>query len=423
MFVYAQSGNIRFVTINTEYTVADSVDFGYRYLAGWGELTPIISTFVNYDGSISICSIDNNTQEIYIYEYSKDLSHIKTMKFHNEFKKFGSFVKDYEGNYYILCGDDVQERAFEQKNMLIVKYDENGEKINSFYLTAQTTDEIWARGYSGIKRPFYAGSCRLEISGNWIAAYFSREMFRARDGLNHQASYGFILDKNTLEKIPNISMPSAGHSFNQYILPIENGFMFVDHGDHGPRGFNFARVQNGQKTVNLRSFVFKRGRTYQYTFAQLGGLAQTSNGYIFAGTYERNSIVSHISHNDSRNLFIFTFDNNLSLCSSPIWITNYSNKNTENAANPKITSLGSGRFLLMWEKITQNQYITSYMKIIDESGNSLSDEIELPNIRLNINDVLRFNPVTGNVHWAVNNGNNEIIVYSLNCVDRYNILR
>ena len=411
----AHTKNPHFVTIDTEYNVVNSIDFGRNYLSGWRELTPIITTYVDNNGIISICSVDSNSQETYIYEYAENMSHIRTIKFHNEFGKFGSFIKDNKGNYYILCAQDVQEGAFNQKNMLLAKYDNDGNRTGSFYLNAQTSDEIWARGYSGIKIPFANGSCRLEISGDWIAAYFSRTMFRSRDGKNHQASYGFIINKDTFERIPNIIMPSAGHSFNQYIFPIENGFIFIDHGDNGPRGFNFARVQYSQGIKNLRSFVLKRGRTYQYTFAQLGGLAETTNGYIFIGTYEKNSSVSHVSHNDSRNIFILTFANDLNTCSRPIWITNYTDKNNENSANSKITKLGSsGHYLIMWECMTQYNYKTTLFKIIDETGQSLTDEIELPNVRLNINDVLRYNTITGNVCWAVNNGIQEIIIYSFN---------
>ena len=414
IFGYAQTQNPYFITINTEYDVTTSIDSGGTYLRGWDDLTPIILTQVNDDGTVSVCSFDSETQDTYIYEYSEDLQFLKTIKIHNEFNKFGCFTRDNDGNYYIVCAEDVQERAFQQKNLVLVKYDPDGNKTEAFYLAAQTSDEIWARGYSGIRNPFYAGSCRLEISGDWIAVYFARRMFRAGDGKNHQASYGFILDKNNLQRIQGITMPSAGHSFNQFILPIENGFIFSDHGDNGPRGFNFARVQQGLSTKNLKSFVFKKGKTYQYTFAQMGGLAQTSNGYIFTGGYEKNTTISHQYHNDSRNVFILTFDDQLTSCSKPVWITNYTDKNENNAANPKIADLGSGRYLLMWEFMTQYAYKSTFIKIINEKGEPLSEETEIPNIRLNINDVLRYNKNNGNVYWAGNNGRREIIVYSLN---------
>jgi hypothetical protein len=111
--------------------------------------------------------------------------------------------------------------------------------------------------------------------------------------------------------------------------------------------FWLCEFQRGRNTKRLKAFTFKRGKTYQYTFAQLGGLAKTSTGYIFADTYEKNTVVSHTPHNDSRNLFVLNIDDDFTSCSNPVWITNYTDKNTENAANPKIAALGHGRYLLI----------------------------------------------------------------------------
>jgi hypothetical protein len=416
--VYAQNNNPHFVTVNTEYNVTNSIDYGYNYLDGWGELTPIIMTYVNNNGSVSICNVDSETKQTFIYEYSKDLQYIKKMTFQNELDKLGAFVKDDEGNYYIFYAKQTTNRK--EKNMAMVKYNTEGEKIKEYKLEAYA-----ANSRDGIRKPFYAGACRLELSGSMLAVYFAREMFSG-----HQASYGFVLDKDTFERvdrgqlvemringilvIEDKVMPYTSHSFNQFILPVEGGFLYANQGDVYPRGFVFEMFKAGRGSKELRSFTFKQGRTYQYTFAQLGGLAKTSNGYIFLGAYEKSTSVSNTSHNDSRNLFVLTFDDNLTSISKPIWITNYANKLTENAANPKIALLGAERYLIMWECMTQNEYKTTYMRIINEKGEPLGNEVELPDIRLNFNDVLRYNQTTGNVHWAVNKGNREIIVYALN---------
>jgi hypothetical protein len=414
-FVYAQTNNLHSVTINTEYNVTNSIDYGNKYLDGWGELTPIIMTYVSNDGTVSVCSADTATKQTYIYEYSKDLQYIKTLAFQNEFDKLGAFVKDDEGNYYIFYAKYTNNRT--EKNMAMVKYNTEGEKINEYKLEAYALNSM-----AGVSDPFYAGGCRLELSGSMLAVYFARKMFNG-----HQASYGFVLDKDTFERVDrgqirnntyfltgNNIVPYTSHSFNQFILPVEGGFLYVDQGDGYPRCFAFELFMTGKEAKKLRSFTFKQGRTYQYTFAQLGGLEKTSNGYIFLGAYEKSTSVSNTSHNDSRNLFVLTFDDNLTSISKPIWITNYANKLTENAANPKIALLGAERYLIMWECMTQNEYKTTYMRIINEKGEPLGNEVELPDIRLNFNDVLRYNQTTGNVHWAVNKGNREIIVYALN---------
>jgi hypothetical protein len=230
VFGIGASENLHRVDIDAGYNVVNSIDNGTAYvnkhLINWGDLTPIIMTYVNNDGSVSICSVNINTQESYVYEYTKELNYIKTMKFKNPFSKFGAFAKDDEGNYYIFSAKDVPEGVFDENNMALVKYNSNGKQESIFYFPAQTSD-----GFSGVKIPFSTGSCRMEISEDWITVYFARQMFIAPDGLNHQASYGFMLNKNNFENISSVKMPYVSHSFNQYILPIENGFVFADQGD------------------------------------------------------------------------------------------------------------------------------------------------------------------------------------------------
>jgi hypothetical protein len=188
----------------------------------------------------------------------------------------------------------------------------------------------------------------------------------------------------------------------------------ADHGDAGStRAFRFSKVQKIAATKGVSSFKFKTGtQHYNYTFAQLGGLVATNNGYLFAGTYEKNTLADN-SHNDSRNLFILKIDKTLDNCSNPIWITNYTDKDLQNAGNPKIVKLYGNRYLLMWECFDKNAYQTTYFTIIDNEGNTLKLTTAIPDIRLNYNDVLRYNIAAGTVNWAVNDGR-SIIIYSFN---------
>jgi len=423
-FVFSVFGNdsisgLKFVSQNVDYNLSNSIDRGADYLRGWNDLTPIVSAFVNSDGSVSVCSAAAATT--YVYEYSKDLALLRTMRFNNELNKFGAFTKDSEGNYYFFYGRDVAENERNVINMILVKYNRSGAKVNTYSLNAYAENS-----YNGIKEPFSAGSCRMEISGNMLCVYFARKKFASpNDGLNHQSSYGFILNKDTFRrvdagqvinnsyKVNGAFIPYVSHSFNQFLLPIRDGFLFADKGDMYPRAFSFGKFVTGRQSIDGKTaFSFKKSSTYQYTFAQLGGAAQTANGFIFTGTYEKNNTVSNVSHNDSRNIFILTMDNELNNISNPIWITDYNDRERFNAANPKITALDTGRYLLMWEQMSRNSYISTYMVIIDANGNRLAQIREIGNVRLNINDTLRYNSATGTVFWAVNSGNNSIITYS-----------
>ena len=108
---HIQLDNPHVVTINTEYDAAVSIDYGSKYLNGWDTLTPIILTNVRKDGKVSVCSYDNYSKDTYIYEYSKDMKHIKTLKIHNEYEKFGSFAADNEGNYFFFTAAIQQTKT------------------------------------------------------------------------------------------------------------------------------------------------------------------------------------------------------------------------------------------------------------------------------------------------------------------------
>ena len=409
------AGNPSVILQEIDYIAAMSIDRGKDYLRGWADLAPIITTYVSDDGTVSVCSA--TTEVTHVYEYSSDLRHIRTIRFQNEFQKLGAFTKDNEGNFYFFYAKDVEENDKNIENMALVKYDNSGRRLNMYRLIANAENS-----FNGIKRPFRSGSCKMEISGNMLAIYFATEMFRSRnDGLNHQASYGFIIDKNTFSRIDRgqangslQGIPYTSHTFNQFILPVQDGFIFADQGDMYPRQFFFNKFKLGQRSVPLSAFRFKEGSRYQFTFAQMGGLVETSGGCFFAGTYERNNVVLHESHNDSRNLFILTMDNELNAVSQPVWITNYNNKDTQNAGNPKITRLNDNRYLLMWELMSNESYISTYCAIIDERGRILQSAREMRGVRLNINDTLRYCQTTGNVYWATNGPDGKIAVYSYN---------
>ena len=414
-FSFAQE-NISSTGFETEYTIRDSVDnTGNLYISYWGQL-PSVMTFVNSDGSVTVCSSD--PAKTYIYEYSINLEQKRTLTFENEFNSLGAFTKDNEGNYYFFYA----RRAVNQntENMAMVKYSPQGEKLNTYKLIAFALNS-----FGGIRIPFDAGTCRLELSGTILAVYFAREMFNG-----HQASYGFILNKDTFERIDigqvrndkmvlkgNNIVPYVSHSFNQFILPIESGFVFADHGDAYPRCFTFAKFLNGSVTKTLNAFKFPGATGANATYAEMGSLAKTSSGYIFCGAYGKDK-------NNSRNIFTMTFDEDLSKCSAPVYLTSYT-KNEGHAGHPKLVELEDGRYLLLWEffsfstqsantiGISRTDYLSTYMAVIDEQG-SLHDDIhELKGLRLNMNDTLRYNRHNRKVYWAINDSANSIKIYAL----------
>jgi hypothetical protein len=53
------------------------------------------------------------------------------------------------------------------------------------------------------------------------------------------------------------------------------------------------------------------------------------------------------------------------------------------------------------------------MLVIDEKGAALSEVQELKGIRLNMNDIVRYNRQNGKVYWSVNETGKALIIYAL----------
>ena len=409
--------NITSVRFETGFTIRDSVDnIGNQYIR-YSSHHPSVFTFVSNDGSVTVCTSDESAKITYVYEYSMNLVLQRTLTFTNEFDMVGAFTKDTEGNYYFFYASRTTNRNAE--NMAVVKYSPQGNQLNIYKLIANAPNS-----FNGVRVPFDAGTCRLELSGAMLAVYFAREMFNG-----HQASYGFILDKDTFQRIDTgaatnanlqgsvSQIPYASHSFNQFILPVEGGFIFADHGDAYPRSFTFAKFIRGSRTMRVHAFTFPGSIGANPTYAEMGGLAKTSTGYIFSGTYGR-------INSEPRNVFVLTIDEEMNRCSNPIYLTSYS-RNDGHAGHPKLVELDGGRYLLLWELFsystqganlitsTRTGYLSTFMTVIDAQGNLLTEIRELKDFRLNMNDVLRYNRHNGKVYWAVNDSNRSITVYAL----------
>jgi len=417
--VFAQPAlNPSFVRRTVDYSIRDSVDnYGNLYIR-YRSFLPSVLTFVNGDGSVTVCTSDESAKTTFVYEYSGNLQEQRTLSFQNELGSLGAFTKDDDGNYYFFYAEMSTNRNAE--NMAMVKYNQAGEKIKTYRLNAFALNS-----FDGIRIPFDAGTCRLELSGSMLTVYFAREMFGG-----HQASYGFILDKDSFERIDrgqvrndkiylsgNNIIPYVSHSFNQFILPIDNGFIFADHGDAYPRAFTFGKFQNGSNTKRVNAFTFPGSTGTNATYAEMGGVAKTSTGYIFAGTYGSD-------RNNPRNLFVLTFDENLTRCSSPIYLTRYTSANGH-AGHPKIVSIGNGQYVLLWELFSFSTqaantiangvtgYLSTFALVINENGEAVSDVRELSGIRLNINDTLRYNPHNGKIYWTINDSGGSFTLYAL----------
>ena len=433
----ATGGNPKMENISMGFKPAiDTYDKATQFLSPYA-LVSGIQTIIDENGNIVVAvdgkdSTGNDSNTVKIYEFGNGMVNTKTITLTKTFPDFGAFAKDSAGNYYMFTGKPIREGAGEHEdlyknvqNMAITKYDANGTLIKETKLNGNIEDGA-PDSFRGVKRPFEAGNCKMEINNGIAYVYFARLMYKSPDNLNHQASYGIAYDTTTLEKISGEKNPSgylgapySSHSFDEFILKDGNDFITVDAGDAYPRAFMISRVSPSASTKSIEMFNFKE---YVWNnniiFSQLGGVVKTNSGYMVLGTYEKNTSTAS-EHNDSRNIVLQTVGNALTETSrgQVKWLTNYTNKTEQNATNPKIVTIGTNEHCVLWEesKATASNgsyYVTTYMATINDNGDFIKQPTQIKGFRLNRNDTLRYNSVTNKVYWATNI-NDQLILNEL----------
>jgi hypothetical protein len=412
--VFAQSDNPAMASRDLGFSVPSSVDIaGNKYIGFAGQL-PSLQTLVGDDGTVSVAVNDAKVQKTYIYNYSADLKPLNRLEISDERAILGAFTRDSEGNYYIFFAENAGSRP---DNMVMAKYDKAGRKINQYALNSNPPASM-----AGVQQPFAASTCRLELSGDLLAVYFGRLMFNG-----HQASYGFVLNKDSFERVDKGAttnpmdagrkiMPYVSHSFNQFILPVKNGFLFADHGDAYPRCFAFAKWLTNNRLHRLQTFTFPGAEGENATYAEMGGLAKTKTGFLFCGAYGGGQ-------NSPRNVFEMIIDKGLTTYKA-LDITAY-RTNDGHAAHPKIVAIGNDRYVIMWELMTFSTqdaheivgtptgYKSTWYAIVNGDGGIVTAPKQMPaGVRLNMGDVLRFDSKSGRVYWAVNEGSKGFALWS-----------
>lgn len=399
-------GNPASHAIKLDYNPGSSVDNDWYYSDTFGD-NPKIVTHINSDGRLTICvEPDNNDSEypyVYIYELNADFTVAKTHKIAKAMPRFGSFTKDDTGYYIFTVKTIENESDSAVKNMSLNKYDFDGKMIKSVQFNGAVNGDL-PNVFLGIKNPIDFGNCRMAIAGSKVAVYFSRLMYMAPDdGLNHQASYGFVCDKSTLS-LQKTTMPYSSHSFDEFLLVDGNNFVVVDRGDAYPRGFQIQKIGSSTKIV---PFKFKGEIGDNETYSALGGLVKTASGYLLAGTYENTTSSLNSS---ARNLFVQTISSGLNSSGSPIYLTNFNDDTVNSVGYPKIEKIGTGKNLLMWEQFSDYSYNGTYCMIVSDTGSVLKAATRLPDVRLNGDDIIRYNSVTGKINWT-SNIDNTLMVY------------
>lgn len=134
------------------------------------------------DGSFMRVQYGSKINGLLVEYYDKDYNLTGTKIIGKELPVFGGFYAT-KDNYYVVTGENNTDEDNTKEVYRITKYDKHWNKITSTGLTNCNTT-----------KPFNAGSCRIDVSGNSMIIHTCHEMYKSDDGYNYQANVTIQVD-------------------------------------------------------------------------------------------------------------------------------------------------------------------------------------------------------------------------------------
>lgn len=375
----------------------------------------------------------------------------KELSIEMKYPRLGDVISDDEGNFYIVWGKNGSENT--DQTVFVSKYSPAGVHIKTTGFVGEGP-----MGPDGnTKIPFEAGNCVSTIHNGVLMVNYARTMYNGHQSNNviavnikDMSPYRFepvIWDSN-MANIPYVS-----HSFNQGLIysKIADDFVFANHGDAFGRGFIVEKLRKEMYVDydslsymskypqhNIFHFYLEPNANYNMyivnkTFAQFGGLAETSRGVVLVGASAKS--IGEEAKTEKQNLFVQIF-NPLSSEVSPsmfvggstrtgatstdiydnsnspltevtdygvIWLTNYTDRDV---IAPQVV-VGDDRIVIFWteERKPEGMYHTpdefyceSYYMILSAEGQVITPKTSLGRIKLNSYEMPVYH--NGSVYWA-----------------------
>ena len=309
------------------------------------------------DGTFMRVQSGKNIDGLLVEYYDKDYNLTKHKMVGGELPIFGGFYAS-DNNYYVVTGQENPDASNTLEVYRVTKYDTDWNKIKSVSLSNCNTTV-----------PFDAGSCRMDLSGDYLVIRTSHLMYSG-----HQANVTIQVNVLTMEitdsytGVMNDSYGYVSHSFNQFIKIDNNKIVSVDHGDAYPRSIALIKyptdISSGMfqsglcRVINTMNFAGEQGNNT--TGATVGGFELSDSKYLIAG----NSVVqdSNFASAKTRNIFVTAVDKSTSEISTN-WITDYAEGETT-TTTPQMVKISSNTLMLLW---TRGNDV--YYTLIDGNGN------------------------------------------------------
>ena len=312
------------------------------YGAQWAQ--PVKSyLYENAVGGVSRVEYYGNA--VIVEDYDSSYRFLSRKEIHSELPIWGGFFAGATSNFLIF-GKENPSQSNSAEVVRIVKYSKDWQRQGSYSLNGANTTV-----------PFDAGSVRCtELNGD-LYVRTCHEMYTSSDGKNHQSNMTIVVHESDMSlKEAHYAVVGGrpdnytSHSFNQFILTDSNGkVVMVDHGDAYARAISIAQYGGGNSIIlNIPGMTGANA-----TGTSVGGLAETSSGYVTAYTYDG---VGTGTGNSNRNVYLAYTSKDGLKNSTPVQVT--PGKGTY--SNPVLapTSLNGG--YLLWNDASGALCYTTY---------------------------------------------------------------
>lgn len=301
---------------------------------------------------------------LYVEKYDSSFKFISGKKMELDDGFFwGGFFSGSKYNFLIIGQYNTEESNLKEV-IRIIKFDKNWNRLESVGLFGANTIN-----------PFSCNSLRCAECSDILYVYTNHNMYLDRHGDSHQANLmiavrqsDMIMTDAQYEDEP-ARYGYVSHSYNQFIIVDNNkNIITFDHGDGGVarspylqiyKGLGGEDVFSGKKLresetnwarykgtdAEISIIKFPGGSGNVNTGASLGGLVETSSGYLTAFS---NSLGDQYS--SVRNVFLaITSKDNFSLEGTTIrQVTNNDFDNGETASTPILVQKNMTEGKLLW---------------------------------------------------------------------------
>lgn len=389
---------------------------------------PRAVTFADGIGRINVAYPVSGDVKVQTYDPATG-SYLSSVILDMPYERFGGITCDADGFFYLACG---KAGSKDEITFCIVKYDPNGEKVAELSLTGEESCSYSGATW-GTNTPFYAGSCDMAISNGILAVNFGRKMISGS-----QSNMVIYADTSDMHRVYGSTVYTS-HSFDQRVYGTSSGsFIAINQGDASKRAFRITEVSKFQDNVgyflpnddDFCTYHFREGVSgtsgYFETFAQIGGLAELPDAYVFAASSERELSLAQApaSANGARDLFIQILKHDFHDHKNPeeladkyavegevrtptgekpanpttsLWLTgdevNYgiiyitAYDEDHYAANPKVFAIKDDIFGLLWEKRTYGETGASadaevWFSMMKTDGTVVREPVRVPGCML-----------------------------------------